>query len=103
MANWKIILDAVRNRRQIIGIYRGHRRAMCPHVLGRKGRKILALFYQFDGSCGGGLCKAGSRRNWRLIPVDELNRVQASDGPWHTAAGDFPKLPDFDEVIAAVS
>lgn len=79
------IRQAVIDRHQVIGIYNGHRRLMCPHVIGIKGGRRQALFYQFGGTSESGLGPNGSAENWRCIPVDELYDVEVQKGEWHTA------------------
>lgn len=85
MNNYEIVRDAIRHKRIVTATYAGHRRVMCPHVIGisKKGRE-QALFYQFGGSSSSGLAPAGSGENWRCIPVANLQDVKASDGDWHT-------------------
>jgi hypothetical protein len=70
-------------RRQVVATYRGHRRELCPHVLGIKEGRRQALFFQFGGGSSSGLPAAG---DWRCIPVDGLEDVVVRDGPWHTGA-----------------
>jgi hypothetical protein len=84
---YAIIAEAIENRRIIEADYNGHRRSMCPHVLGisRKGR-YQCLLYQFAGGSSTGLSPPGSPDNWRCIPISELTCVEARDGEWHTAS-----------------
>ena len=71
----------------MIATYNGHRREMCPHVIGTKNGRRQALFYQFGGtSSSGGRIKPGSTQNWRCIPVDGLTNVEVREGEWHTAS-----------------
>lgn len=85
---YSIIRDAIVAKHQIVATYRGHRREMCPHVLGTKDGRVRALFYQFGGSSSSGLADRRSVANWRCIPLDQLEDVEVRDGPWYgTAAG----------------
>lgn len=54
---------------------------MCPHVIGTKGGRPQALFFQFAGSSGSGLPPGGE---WRCIPIDGLSDVASHSGEWHT-------------------
>jgi hypothetical protein len=83
--NYALIRDAVVRKRQVIAIYHGRRRELCPHVLGTKRGRRQALFYQFGGESQSGLGPLGSATNWRCIPVDELSDVRTRDGQWFTA------------------
>src|SRR5262245_21923739 len=83
--NFVIVRDAVVRRLQVVATYKGHRRWMCPHVLGWKNGRAQALFYQFAGGSSTRLGPPGSRDNWRCIPVDALEDVVTSPGEWFSA------------------
>ncbi|MBD1867013.1 hypothetical protein H6F95_06790 [Cyanobacteria bacterium FACHB-471] len=85
MSNYELIRDAIINKKQVVAVYKGYRREMCPHTLGWKGNKQQCLFYQFGGDSSSGAILPGSDRNWRCILVDELEDVLIQDGSWHTA------------------
>jgi hypothetical protein len=82
---YEIVRDAILNKRQIVAIYNGHYREMCPHVLGTKNGRRQALFYQFGGTSSTGLAPPGSMDNWRCILVDRLQEIAVRDGAWHSA------------------
>lgn len=82
---YELIKQAVLNKQQVVATYRGHRREMCPHVLGLKDGRLQALFYQFGGASSSGLGPDGSDENWRCIPVSGLGEVSVRAGDWHTA------------------
>ena len=83
---YDLIRDAIVRRLQVIATYRGLRREMCPHALGRKNGRAQCLFYQFGGDSGSERVVPGGTDNWRCIPVDELSDVTVRDGTWYTAA-----------------
>lgn len=78
---YDLIRSAVLNKRQVIADYNGYRREMCPHVIGLKGGREQALFFQFAGQSSKGLLPGGE---WRCIPIAGLRNVEVRDGPWHT-------------------
>lgn len=78
---YELIRAATLTRRQVVATYKGHRRELCPHVLGTKDRRRQALFFQFGGGSSSALPPGGE---WRCIPVDGLEDVVVRDGPWHT-------------------
>ena len=80
-----LIRQAILNKDQVIATYQGHHREMCPHVLGRKGGRSQALFYQFGGTSSSGLGPPGSGNNWRCIPLAGLSNVSTRKGQWYTA------------------
>lgn len=83
---YSIVRQAIIDKQQVVATYRGHRRKMCPHVIGTKGGKRQALFFQFAGSSSSGLPAGGE---WRCIPIDGLSGVSTRDGEWHTGPGDI--------------
>lgn len=62
---YNLIRQAIINKQQVIGVYRGHRREMCPHAIGTKNGREQAIFYQFDGSSSSGLGQP--EKNWRPL------------------------------------
>jgi hypothetical protein len=84
MDPYALVRQAILDRDQVIASYNGYRREMCPHVLGTKGGRRQALFYQFAGGSSSGLPPGGE---WRCIPVDQLTDVEVRPGEWHTGIG----------------
>lgn len=78
---YELIRGATLAKRQVVATYQGHRRELCPHVLGWKKGRRHALFFQFGGGSASKLPPCG---DWRCIPVDGLQDVFVRDGPWHT-------------------
>jgi len=77
---------AIIHRRPIAAFYRGRRRLLCPHLLGRNShRRLQVLCYQYGGDSETGLKPAGSSDNWRCLAVENLIQVELLDGPWQTA------------------
>ncbi|ELN4236127.1 hypothetical protein [Klebsiella variicola] len=83
--NYELIARAIREKLQIIAVYQGHYREMCPHALGKKKGRQQALFYQFGGSSSKGQVTPNSPSNWRCIPIDGLTEIKLQAGEWHTA------------------
>ncbi len=80
---YDLIRQAILNKEQVFVTYDGHRREMCPHVIGTKNGREQALFYQFGGSSRSGL-SIDPRKNWRCIPINGLSAVSVQKGEWHT-------------------
>jgi hypothetical protein len=78
---YSIVREAILDKEQIVAFYRGHRREMCPHVIGTKGGRQQALFFQFAGSSSSGLPPGGE---WRCIPIEGLSGVVSRAGTWHS-------------------
>jgi hypothetical protein len=73
---------AILTRQQVVGLYGGHVREFCPHVLGRKQGEPRCLVYQFGGSSQTGPITPRSPDNWRCLKVDQLEVIQLRPGPW---------------------
>src|SRR5438093_12221689 len=100
--NYALVRQAVLSKDQVIATYQGHRREMCPHVLGTKSGISQALFYQFGGESKSGLGPSGSPGNWRCIPIDQLQDVKVKKGPWHTATDYSRQQTCVDQIDVAV-
>ncbi len=86
-SNYALIRQALVEQLQVVATYQGHRREMCPHVIGEGPEgNAQCLFYQFGGTSASGLRPDGSPDNWRCIPVNQLTDVTLRPGPWHTAS-----------------
>lgn len=92
---YSIVREAIMGQVQVVATYRGHRREMCPHVIGTKAGKRHALFFQFGGSSSSGLPPGGE---WRCIPIDELRDVASHPGEWHTGASHTQRQSCVDHV-----
>jgi hypothetical protein len=100
---YSIIRQAIIDKKQVIATYDGHRREMCPHVIGTKNGRSQALFYQFGGTSSSGLAPIGSHANWRCIPIARLRDVSTREGAWHTASNHSRDQTCVDEIDVIVS
>jgi hypothetical protein len=78
-----LVRRAIEQRQQVHAVFDGHRRQLCPHVIGTRDGQPRALFFQFGGTSSRGLEPGG---DWRCLPLDGLTAVSVHDGPWHTRA-----------------
>ena len=101
--NYTTIRNAILNKQQVVAIYQGHIREMCPHVIGLKNGKEQALFYQFGGTSSSGQITPGSPKNWRCIPVDGLSNISTRPGLWHSGNNHSVQQTCVDEVDVEVS
>jgi uncharacterized DUF497 family protein len=79
---------AMAERKQIVCVYKGHRRAVCPIILGHTQGEERALTYQF---AGGSSSKLPSGGQWRCLTLANVSEVQLRDGLWYS--GDSHKQP----------
>ncbi len=92
---YSLVRRAIVDKHQIVGTYNGHRRAMCPHVIGMKDGRPRALFFQFGGTSSRGLAPGG---DWRCILIEDLEDVVSQAGEWHSAPN-YSQLQTCVEVI----
>jgi hypothetical protein len=78
---YQIIRTAILKHQQLVVSYKGYLREVCPHVIGHKNGREKVLTYQFGGGSSSGLPPAGE---WRCMFIDEIAKVVAKDGQWHT-------------------
>jgi hypothetical protein len=79
-----LFLAAMRERRQIVCRYQGHRREICPILLGRTGLEEKALVFQFGGSTSAGPVSPPGA--WKCFRLAEVRDIALRDGPWHDGA-----------------
>ena len=60
---YALFLRAMRERQQITCIYQGHRRELCPVLLGRTGLEEKSLIFQFGGTTSRG--PVNPRDGWK--------------------------------------
>ena len=99
---YQIVRKAIIEKKQIVAEYQGHKREMCPHVIGKKNGRNQALFYQFGGTSSSGTIVPRSIKNWRCIPIEGLSIVEVRDGEWHSFSYHTKRHTCVDEVDAEV-
>ena len=72
--------QAMRARKQILCLYDGSARELCPIILGHSQNQEKALTYQFGGQSRSGLPRAGQ---WRCLWLAKVSNVLLRDGQWH--------------------
>ena len=80
---YDLFVQAMVERKQILCIYGGYSRLLCPIILGHSQEQEKALIYQFAGESTSGL---PSRGDWKCLFLAKVSNVQLRDGPWY--AGD---------------
>jgi hypothetical protein len=81
---FELIKQAIAEKKLISAVYHERKRDLCPHVLGWKGEREHALFFQVGGESAKGLESDGS---WRCLNLDELSEVEIYDGEFRTGPG----------------
>jgi hypothetical protein len=97
-ANYALFEQAMRTRKQVVCVYGGYRRELCPVILGHSQGREKALTFQFAGASRSGLPATGE---WRCLVLAEVTDVELRDGPWfagsrHTSAQRCVEVVDLD-------
>jgi hypothetical protein len=83
---YRLIRNAVTDRKAISALYDNLPRLLCPHRLGRNSAgDSRVLCYQYGGESSSRLEPSGSPPNWRCMKMEKFSRVQVVDDAWHTA------------------
>jgi hypothetical protein len=80
---FRLFHRAILERRQVICLYKGYRREVCPYILGHTAGAEKALVFQFAGESGSKLPAGGE---WRCLFLDEVREAQARGGRWYGGA-----------------
>jgi hypothetical protein len=82
-ATYRLFARAIIGRRQIVCVYEGYPRELCPIILGQSQGQEKALTYQFGGGSKSGLPSGGE---WRCLFLAKVREPALRDGPWHSGA-----------------
>ena len=77
---YDLFAQAISSRQQILCLYGGYGRQLCPVILGHSQGQEKALTFQFGGNSKSGLPPGGE---WRCLWLSKVSDVQLRDGPWH--------------------
>ena len=102
---FELLRTAIQQKKQILAVYQGLPREMCPHVLGYKDGTPRCLFYQFAGESSRGifpLDHPNARMNWRCLFLSELENVTLQDGPWFSISWHTKEQTCVDQVDTQV-
>ena len=80
---YELFEQAIRQRKQILCLYDGYARQLCPIILGHTHGQEIALAYQFAGRSSKRLPPGGQ---WKCLRLAKVSDAQLRDGLWH--AGD---------------
>jgi hypothetical protein len=75
---YAIFRNAILAEQQVICLYDGRPRELCPHIIGtnRNGDEVV-LAWQFAGESSGPLPQ------WRCLRLANVRNVRTRNGPWH--------------------
>ncbi len=95
---YDLFLKAMRERKQVVGIYQGHPRALCPAILGYTGDDETALAFQVGGGGSRPLPTLGA---WKCLKLAQIEGATLRDGAWrsgtdHGTAQTCVSIVDYD-------
>lgn len=94
-----LVRAAIVGRKQLVLMYGGMRREVCPHSLGWKGDHLACFAFQFGGLSRQPMPAGGQ---WRCLHLHQMSRIELRDGPWHTGPIDPQSSSCIDEFDAYV-
>lgn len=83
-STYSLFAEAMAGRKQILCVYDGYPRELCPIVLGHSKEQEVALVYQFAGGSKDGLPHKGQ---WKCFHLSKVSDVKLRDGPWRAGSG----------------
>jgi hypothetical protein len=78
-AVYQLFRQAMAERKQVVCVYQGYRRELCPVILGHNGTVEKALTFQFAGQSSRRLPVGG---DWKCLFLAEVTHATLRDGPW---------------------
>ena len=78
-----LFLQAMRTKRPVSCVYQGHKREICPVMLGRTSLEEKALVFQFGGSTSDGPL---GKPDWKCFKLAEVRDAQLATGNWHAGS-----------------
>jgi hypothetical protein len=79
-AVYQLFHQAMAERKQVVCMYQGYRRELCPVILGHSGDAEKVLTFQFAGESSRRLPPGG---DWKCMFLAEVTLATLRDGPWH--------------------
>jgi hypothetical protein len=99
---WKVLEQALSEKRAVRANYHGHDRLLCPHLLGWKNSRAKVLCYQSSTTTSESTLNSDPQKRWRLMFVDELECAVITDDEWQTATNYRPASTGIDIIELAV-
>jgi hypothetical protein len=77
-AVYTLFRNAIRGEQQVVCLYDGRIRELCPHIIGtnRRGEEVV-LAWQFGGESSGPLPQ------WRCLRLANVRNARTRQGRWH--------------------
>lgn len=100
MTTYQLLKQAIKEKKQVIAVYDGKPREICPHSIGRtKAGVENCVAYQFGGQSSKPLSADGDAANWRCMSVAKFSSVKPQGGAWHTGERKTGQPQDCIDVV----
>jgi hypothetical protein len=80
---YNLFRQAILEERQVMCAYGGHRRELCPHIIGHTKGEEKVLAFQFGGTSSSTLPPRGQ---WRCLVLANVTEISLRDGPWRSGS-----------------
>lgn len=94
-ATYRLFREAIRTERQVFCTYDGHRRELCPVILGLRQGEERVLAYQIGGTSSQGLPSEG---DWKCLKLSRIEGAALHDGLWREGPGHAAEQRCVEEV-----
>lgn len=76
---YRLLREAMLGEKQVVCIYQGYRRELCPVIIGHTRGEERLLAYQFAGDSKSGLPPGWQ---WKCLDISQIEDAALRDGPW---------------------
>jgi hypothetical protein len=81
---YNLFREAILREKQVVCMYNGFYRELCPVIIGHSHGAEKVLAYQFGGDSQKGLPRGGE---WRCFDLSDVREAELRDGPWREGVG----------------
>ena len=95
-ATYLLFREAILQEKQVVCLYKGKLRELCPHIIGHADGAEKVLAFQFAGETNSRLLPGGE---WRCLSLSKVENARLRDGPWREGEGHAREqtcVPDID-------
>lgn len=80
---YRLFRQAILEEKQVVCVYGGHQRELCPHIIGHTKGEEKVLAFQFGGTSS---TKLPPRGEWRCLVLANVTEASLRDGPWRAGS-----------------
>lgn len=76
---YRLFREAILGEKQVVCVYQGHTRELCPVIIGHTSGQEKVLAFQFGGQSSKTLLPGGE---WRCLYLSQVEEAELREGPW---------------------